>query len=544
MKKNKKLLTALVLILMFSFSLMPMAFALDEEAAPVETATEISSDNSQALPVEEVATPEIVEEAAIPEAAQEIEEPVAVEVVEEPETVDDAAKPEAVEEEEKSEAAEKAEEVETKETAGASLYTVEFVNSENGSEVTIVGGSDIYFTVLNQELGLGVDIADVESIDSSNDELFEAQEIDGDYVIHTFQPFSSAEQLLVKLIGSGVVSVDVFDANYENDEGFQKIAASFTMSVDNGTWYVPTKSSVIKIQYLGKTWDVIGFNGKGIGAGADQMMLLLDDVAQTTQFNSSRNDGNNYSGSKLQSAMETYLDTITSGQDEKMTGLLADMTLRTAEYSDSNPYCDGVKGDSVTSKIRPLTTQEAMILTNFNPDCSNVVTSASGNWWLASPEKCTYQGDNERAQRDPNGTLSAEVVYSSGMVGNFKNYWDCWYVDYGDVGLRPALLLDLKSVISTAKVSDGVYKLVVASGDADFDAAPVYVRGLVYVDGKLINEGTDYNWVDGKLVLTDEFIKTLSEGTHKVAVLYTSVYGDALPSDFEYTAANSYDFTV
>ena len=533
MKKNKKLLTSLVLVLIFSFSIMPMAFALDEEAAPVETATEFSSDISPSLPAEEVAPPVTVEEVAIPEAAQEIEEPVAVEVVEEPETVDDAAKPEAVEEEEKSEAAEKAEEVETKETAGASLYTVEFVNPENGSEVTIVGGSDIYFTVLSQELELGVDIGDVESIDSSNDELFTAEKVDEDYVIHTFRPFSTEEQLIVKLINSGTVSVDVFDANYENDEGFQAIAASFVRTVTDGdnTWYVPTKDtgdkkgSVIKIQYLGKTWDVIGFNGIGIGAGTDQMMLLLDDsvfyvAGQYNSYNQA-GDNNEYAKSDLKKKMEAYLTGIENGQDKAMTDLLADMTLNTDSYRSSNPYCDGVAGASVTSKIRPLTTQEAMILTNFGGNCSDAVICGSQCWWLASPG---------------NSDGNAACILSDGSL--FNN--DITHT----VSMRPALLLNLKSVTSTSKISDGVYELVVAGGDADSDAAPVYVRGFVYVDGKLINEGTDYNWVDGKLVLTDEFIKTLSEGTHKIAVLYTSVYGDTLPADFEYTAANSYDFTV
>ena len=131
-----------------------------------------------------------------------------------------------------------------------------------------------------------------------------------------------------------------------------------------------------------------------------------------------------------------------------------------------------------------------------------------------------------------------------GDVG--KHAWDSHQVSFGDYTLRPALLLTLPSGITTKEIGTKLYKLVLKDepDPTAGDAAAVYVRGLVYVDGKLINEGTDYNWVDGKLVLTDEFIKTLSAGTHKVAVLYTSVYGDTLPADFEYTAANSYDFTV
>ena len=269
-----------------------------------------------------------------------------------------------------------------------------------------------------------------------------------------------------------------------------------------------------------------GYNGTGIGAGTDQMMLLLDDSVfyVAGQYNSYNHagDNNEYAKSDLKKKMEAYLTGIENGQDKAMTDLLADMTLVGGQaYSDKNPYCEGVAGASVTSKIRPLTTQEAKILTNFDIDYADAVTNASVYWWLASP------GNTDKY---------AAAVTNSGNIGENNVGFNIY--------MRPALLLNLKSVTSTSKISDGVYELVVAGGDADFDAAPVYVRGFVYVDGKLINEGTDYNWVDGKLVLTDEFIKTLSEGTHKVAVLYTSVYGDTLPADFEYTAANSYDFTV
>ena len=547
MRKNKKLLTALVLALIFSFSLMPMAFAA-EDAAPAEAAA--AEPVIEAAPVAEVAAPEAAEpvvEASTPEAAEKSEatETAAAEVTETSEMVETVEVTDAPEANEESEATETNPAAEAAETTGASLYTVEFVNPKDGSEVKIVGGSDVYLTALNQELGLGVDIEEVASVESSNDELFTAEKIDGDYVIHTYQPFTSAEQLLINLINSGVVSVDVFDADYSTDEGFKAIADSFKRSVTDGdnTWYVPTKDSVIKIQYLGKTWDVIGFNGTGIGAKADQMMLLLDGVDGTTQFNSSRDKGNNYSGSKLQSAMQTYLDTITSGQDADMVALLAEMTLNTDSYRSSNPYCDGVKGDSVTSKIRPLTTQEAMILTNFNKNCSDAVTGLDQVWWLASPSCCTYQ------DRDKDGTLSAEVVYKTSQVGNFKDCWNCFYVD-AYYGLRPALLLSLTDDIITSEISEGVYELKFKEPEPDpdpptsDDAVPVYVHALVYLDGKLLNEGTDYNWVNGKIVLTDDFVKTLSAGTHKIAVLYSNTYGDTLPADFEYTAANSYDFTV
>ena len=530
MKKKRKLLTALLLVLIFSLSLMPMAFA-DDEAAPVEveasapateaaaivtevtpaeTATEVSSENSQAEPADQAATKDAAVE------SEENETTPSAEITGTSETAETAPAEEVFEEE-------------VAEANSASLYTVEFVNPENGSEVKIVGGSDIYFTVLNQELGLGVNVEEVVSIDSSNDELFKAQEVDGDYVIHTFRPFSTQEQLLIKLINSGEVSVDVFDGDDSGDAGFQAIAASF----DNGYSYngtkMPTKANVIKIEYLGTTWDVIGYNGSGIGAGAGQMMLLLDGVAGSTSFSSSNNV---YSGSALETAMGNYLNEITSNPDDAdMVALLTDMTLNGGKSYVFRQDCDGVAGSSVTSKIRPLTTKEAKILSNGNTmSLSQWISYNNYNWWLASP------GANRNVANDG----YADAVTSSGGTAGGYSVGNSLY-------LRPAVLLTLPSGITTEEISTGLYKLVLPEPEptpTTGDAAVVYVRGLVYVDGKLITEGTDYNWVDGKLVLTDEFIKTLSEGTHKIAVLYTSIYGDALPSDFEYTAANSYDFTV
>ena len=93
--------------------------------------------------------------------------------------------------------------------------------------------------------------------------------------------------------------------------------------------------------------------------------------------------------------------------------------------SSSKPYCDGVAGDSVTSKIRPLTTQEAMILTNFNSNYSNAVTTASNYWCLASP------GDPS------NPAVRAAEVYADG-----SGHRDGFYV-YVSSGLRPALMLNL-----------------------------------------------------------------------------------------------------
>ena len=123
--------------------------------------------------------------------------------------------------------------------------------------------------------------------------------------------------------------------------------------------------------------------------------------------------------------MEEYLAKITSGQDADMVALLAEMTLTGGQsYSSSKPYCDGVAGDSVTSKIRPLTSQEALILTNFEANYSDAVTSASLEWWLASSggyDSCAGLG------------------YDDGSV--FRYGFGC--STHIPEGLRPALMLNL-----------------------------------------------------------------------------------------------------
>ena len=520
MKVKKKLMVTFVLTLIFSVLVMPTAFA-DGEAEPTtedvfaETGEESSADNT---PASETLTEQM------PTADEDS--------TQETETADTLMVEERDNTEATTEKVENSESNEPMTITDASTYTVEFVNSEDGSEVKIVGGENILFSDINMGLGLDFNWEDILSIESSNPELFFVEKSDGDYIIHTLQPFSSSEQLLICLSDAKLISVDVFDANYSSDEGFLAIADSFTTEVsvdDLSTCRIPTNDSVVKIQYLEKTWDVIGFNGSGIGAGPDQLMLLLDDIDGTSAYRNAwqATDAKEYAKSDLKTAMEEYLATITADKDEEMVALLAEMTLAgDKSYSSTKPYCDGVAGASVTSKIRPLTTQEAMILTNFNADFSDAVTSASDYYWLASPDY-----------------YCAATVYYYGLVKLRED----GFVNQSR-GLRPALLLNLTSNIATSALGDGVYKLVLDDEPEPTPAAgntvPVYVPVWVYVDGNLIAEGTDYNRYNGMIVLTDEFVKTLSEGSHRITVLYTDAYAETLPTDFEYTAKNSDDFVV
>ena len=43
----------------------------------------------------------------------------------------------------------------------------------------------------------------------------------------------------------------------------------------------------------------------------------------------------------------------------------------------------------------------------------------------------------------------------------------------------------------------------------------------VYVDGKLLTEGTDYNWVNGKVVLTTAFVASLEAGEHTLTIEFS-----------------------
>ena len=53
---------------------------------------------------------------------------------------------------------------------------------------------------------------------------------------------------------------------------------------------------------------------------------------------------------------------------------------------------------------------------------------------------------------------------------------------------------------------------------ASIFAKPVAVLARVFVDGELLTEVTDYNWVNGKVVLTSEFVATLEAGEHMLTI--------------------------
>lgn len=52
------------------------------------------------------------------------------------------------------------------------------------------------------------------------------------------------------------------------------------------------------------------------------------------------------------------------------------------------------------------------------------------------------------------------------------------------------------------------------------------------VDGELLAEGEDYNWVNGKVVLTAEFLKTLEEGEHVLLIVFP---GFSVEEGFSFT---------
>ena len=607
--KNRKIIAALLMALIFTFSLIPMAFADGEDAAPaVESAAAPAaaapaaatsggesssaavsapaadtSSASDAAPVTESASDSAAADSSSDNApaAETPSEQTDASGDNSASAADDTADTSSEETADSADPAEESEDDEEQDDKAsdnssdfASLYTVEFVNPADGSEITIVGGSDVYFSVLNSELGLGVEIDEVASIDSSNDELFTAEKVDGDYVIHTFQPFTSAEQLLINLIDSGVISVDVFDADYSTDEGFQAIVDSFTndtamVVLSTGqqyiegkvmAWEVPTREGVIKIQYLGQTWDVIGFNGKGIKAGADEMTLLLDGLVVDkdgyvveTKYKSmyEENYNNDYSDSILRTVIENFLTEITSGQDEDIVGLLEDMMLFGGQdYYENEPYCDGIAGETVTTKIRPLTTQEAMILTNFTEDSDeeaflkNCLTTVSTDYeylyWLASPGYAWPYGD----------IATVSVKEWDGFVLR-----DGSNSDKHEYGVRPVIMLNLKDKNVVTYLIDEeqrLYGLKFADDPepspepgpgAGGSAAQANRRIWVYVDGNLIDEA-DYICYTGITILTDEFLSTLASGSHSITVLYTGTYGETLPADFDYNSSNTYAIEI
>ena len=90
-----------------------------------------------------------------------------------------------------------------------------------------------------------------------------------------------------------------------------------------------------------------------------------------------------------------------------------------------------------------------------------------------------------------------------------------------------------KTVTVVYSSSNSNYKILPESETftASILERPVSASGIlnVCVDGELLTEGVEYNWVNGKVVLTTTFVDTLEEGEHTLTIEFT---GNTVDEDF------------
>ncbi|MCR5473831.1 MAG: DUF6273 domain-containing protein [Lachnospiraceae bacterium] len=180
-------------------------------------------------------------------------------------------------------------------------------------------------------------------------------------------------------------------------------------------------------------WRVIGYNGAGVASSEDTATLLASDNIGTSPFSYTSNE---YAGSILQAAVDAICTNSTNRFDSIEDSSILPRTLATGDYSGDDPYTDGVAGTAVVdAKLWPLSSQEA------NYTYPNL-RYTSTNWWLRSPGV---------------GSYAAYVDYG----GTF--YYDGGYVE-NEFGVRPALNVDLSSVILTSAAEGGKNSGTVGAG--------------------------------------------------------------------------------
>ena len=193
---------------------------------------------------------------------------------------------------------------------------------------------------------------------------------------------------------------------------------------------VPKPYPISVIGFGGKLWDVIGYDGVGVASDADVATLLLKN-GQSYGVSPFRGSGNAYSGSTLQSTMEEAANSVTNPKEKK---LIVPTNLTGGAANNAQ---DGMHGANVDNALFwPLSVSEAN-------QVNNTVRTFSGHWWLRSPG---------------NSNIYAELVNGDGSV--YANNYHVYYA----YNLRPALKLNLTSVLFTSDAEGGKSSAIVEGG--------------------------------------------------------------------------------
>ena len=212
-------------------------------------------------------------------------------------------------------------------------------------------------------------------------------------------------------------------------------AADIGIGFGDDTSFQTNTATPAIVNFGGKQWAVIGCDGTGVASDPGTITLLLANgqTFGTSAFKAASPYNNEYFGSALIGAMETAFN----GLNTKEKALVAGRDFAGgAVYNDNS---DKVAGTTpvTDAKFWPLSVNEAKAV-------NREVRKFSNWWWLRSP------GDHHGR---------AALVDDDGPVdGGGRS------VDIGDGGVRPALLLNLASVLFASDASGASAKSSAAVG--------------------------------------------------------------------------------
>ena len=235
------------------------------------------------------------------------------------------------------------------------------------------------------------------------------------------------------------LSVTVFAA--ETGKDIQLGAAALSDNVNT------LSAATVHYDSNSDTWRVIGYGGNGVASSSETLTLIASGNMGLGVFDSSSPYSNNYSGSNLQSMIETLADRLSTEE-------AAAVAKRTLAGGSANQGATGyddnkISGSDVPDAVMwPLSVKEANDMdSDLRKADPEHASWASSIWWLRSP------GQSDSHVAHVNGF---SYVYPHGISVSSDEY-----------GVRPAFNLNLSSIIFTSDAAG-----IKSSGAAGTLSAP------------------------------------------------------------------------
>lgn len=292
-----------------------------------------------------------------------------------------------------------------------------------------------------------------------SDNQLTALDVSKNTVLHTLNCSNNymPNEAVITGLNKSLTTVFTFDPQNSGTPTPQ-IPASGKVSI-KGVEINVNASDATTISYGGKEWRVIGANGEaGVATEEGSMTLLAKDNFGLTRFCEEHPyDTNNYSAiisentheSALKAAIESSV-TFTTAEDAVIK--LVNLTGGTNATAQDGMYGDDIKD----AKLWPLSVSEANAV-------NSELRKATYYWWLRSPASRTYD---------------AAIVSPDGNVDSIGSPVGPSY----DGGVRPALKLNLSSVLFTSAAAGG--KSGSASANLSAAGAPTGAQKLTIVDSE------------------------------------------------------------